>query len=146
RWVRKVDLLPIGPDEIVAIGESELARSRATQGWIAPAAARAPKPVPPANQKEFLSAYEADTAGIVKFLKDRDILSIPQGIGPFYCRELPPAFKPTSPGGFMNAPGVYDSDPSGFYFIPTYDPHPVNFFLRAAIEDPRPILAHEGIP
>src|SRR5262249_56649513 len=32
------------------------------------------------------------------------------------------------------------------YFIPTYDPHPVNFFLRAAIEDPRPILGHEGIP
>jgi uncharacterized protein (DUF885 family) len=46
----------------------------------------------------------------------------------------------------MNAPGIYDSDASGFYFIPTYDPKSRNFYIRAAIEDPRPILAHEGIP
>ena len=46
----------------------------------------------------------------------------------------------------MNAPGLYDKDPSGFYFIPTYDPKSRNFYIRAAIEDPRPILGHEGIP
>ncbi len=56
------------------------------------------------------------------------------------------AFKPTSPGGFMNAPGVYDKDPGGFYYIPTYNPKSGNFYIRAAIEDPRPILGHEGIP
>ena len=43
-------------------------------------------------------------------------------------------------------PGLYDSDPSGFYFIPSYDPKSRNFYIRAAIEDPRPILGHEGIP
>ena len=36
----------------------------------------------------------------------------------FEIRQLPEAFKPTSPGGFMNPPGVYDKDPTGFYFIP----------------------------
>jgi uncharacterized protein (DUF885 family) len=46
----------------------------------------------------------------------------------------------------MNAPGEYDKDPSGFYFIPTYNPASKNFYIRAAIEDPRPILGHEGIP
>lgn len=46
----------------------------------------------------------------------------------------------------MNAPGVYDKDPSGFYFIPTYNPKSENFYIRAAIEEPRPILGHEGIP
>ena len=46
----------------------------------------------------------------------------------------------------MNAPGLYDRDPSGFFFIPTYDPKSRNFYIRAAIEDPRPILGHEGIP
>jgi uncharacterized protein (DUF885 family) len=50
------------------------------------------------------------------------------------------------PGGFMNPPGVYDADSSGFYFIPTYNPESKNFYIRAAIEDPRPILGHEGIP
>lgn len=46
----------------------------------------------------------------------------------------------------MNAPGLYDKDPTGFYYIPTYDPKSGNFYIRAAIEDPRPILGHEGIP
>ena len=43
----------------------------------------------------------------------------------------------------MNPPGVYDKDPTGFFFIPTYDPESKNFYIRAAIEDPRPILGHE---
>jgi uncharacterized protein (DUF885 family) len=46
----------------------------------------------------------------------------------------------------MNPPGLYDKDPSGFFFIPTYNPQSKNFYIRAAIEDPRPILGHEGIP
>ncbi len=46
----------------------------------------------------------------------------------------------------MNPPGLYDKDASGFYFIPTYNPESKNFYIRAAIEDPRPILGHEGIP
>jgi uncharacterized protein (DUF885 family) len=146
RWLAKVLLLPLTPDEVVALGEAELARARATQAWLAAAASRAPKPTPPRNQEEFLRSYEAHTEGIVRFLRERNILTVPEDIGPFYSRQLPEAFKPTAPGGFMNPPGVFDEDPSGFYFIPTYDPNPVNFFLRAAIEDPRPILAHEGIP
>ncbi|MBI2266868.1 MAG: DUF885 family protein, partial [Armatimonadetes bacterium] len=74
------------------------------------------------------------------------LLAIPSDLGPFRIRELPAAFKPTSPGGFMNPPGLYDADPGGFYFIPTYDPNSPNFYIRAAIEEPRPILGHEGIP
>jgi len=46
----------------------------------------------------------------------------------------------------MNPPGIYDKDPGGFYYIPTYNPKSGNFYIRAAIEDPRPILGHEGIP
>ena len=83
---------------------------------------------------------------MINFLKANKLISVPEYLGPFYIRQLPEAFKPTSPGGFMNPPGIYDNDPSGFYFIPTYNPASKNFYIRAAIEDPRPILGHEGIP
>jgi uncharacterized protein (DUF885 family) len=73
-------------------------------------------------------------------------MTIPDYLGRFEIRQLPEAFKPTSPGGFMNPPGLYDKDPTGFYFIPTYNPESKNFYIRAAIEDPRPVLGHEGIP
>ena len=83
---------------------------------------------------------------MISFLKDNHLLTLPAYLGRFEIRQLPEAFKPTSPGGFMNPPGIYDKDPSGFYFIPTYNPASKNFYIRAAIEDPRPILGHEGIP
>src|SRR5207237_7472144 len=53
---------------------------------------------------------------------------------------------PTSPTCYSNPPVLYYHDPTGFFFIPTYDPKSGNFYIRAAIEDPRPILGHEGIP
>jgi len=46
----------------------------------------------------------------------------------------------------MNAPGVFDTDPSGFYFLPEFDPASGNFYMRAALSNPLPILGHEGIP
>ena len=83
---------------------------------------------------------------MINFLKEHNLVTLPAYLGPFQIRQLPEAFKPTSPGGFMNPPGVYDKDPTGFFFIPTYNPESKNFYIRAAIEDPRPILGHEGIP
>src|SRR5439155_25001145 len=93
-----------------------------------------------------LAAYEARLREITDFLAANHLITIPSYMGPFQIRQLPEAFKPTSPGGFMNPPGLYDSDPTGFFFIPTYDPKSENFYIRAAIEDPRPILGHVGIP
>ena len=103
------------------------------------------KPLP-ADGKAFRRGYEAQTAALMQHLARREIVTIPNYIGPFRIVELPAAFKPTSPGGFMNAPGVFDTDPTGFYFLPEYDPRSQNFYLRAALSDPRPILGHEGIP
>src|SRR5258707_1905381 len=83
---------------------------------------------------------------MISFLKEHKLVTLPSYLGRFEIRQLPEALKPTSTGGFMNPPGVYDKDSSGFYFIPTYNPKSGNFYIRAAIEDPRPILGHEGIP
>src|SRR5262249_58883630 len=100
----------------------------------------------PADQQAFLAAYQSREAEMTAFLKDGKLVTIPDYIGPFLIKQLPEAFKPTSPGGFMNPPGLYDRDASGFYFIPTYNAESKNFYLRAAVEAPRPILGHESIP
>jgi uncharacterized protein (DUF885 family) len=100
----------------------------------------------PTDQAEFLAAYHSRLQEIVDFLRANRLVTIPSYVGEFQIRLLPEAFKPTSPGGFMNPPGLYDKDPTGFYYIPTYNPTSGNFYIRAAIEDPRPILGHEGIP
>src|SRR4030095_5866268 len=93
------------------------------------------KNIPP-DQASFLKAYESREAEMIGFLKDRRLITLRNHLRKFEIRQLPEAFKPTSPGGFMNPPGVYDKDSAGFYFIPTYNPDSKNFYIRAAIETP----------
>ena len=148
--LQNIYLLPLKARDVEMLGQAELARYRALEALLPDPSLADPNPARskniPADQTAFLKAYESRQTEMINFLKTNRLISIPDYIGPFYIRQLPEAFKPTSPGGFMNPPGVYDKDPSGFYFIPTYNPQSKNFYIRAAIEDPRPILGHEGIP
>ncbi|HEY8131119.1 MAG TPA: DUF885 domain-containing protein [Thermoanaerobaculia bacterium] len=143
-------LLPFTSHDVAHLGEVELARYRALEAMLSDPSLADPNPQRaksiPADQQAFLKVYQSREEEMSRFLKEKRLVTIPDYIGPFIIRQLPEAFKPTSPGGFMNPPGVYDPDNSGFYFIPTYNAQSRNFYIRAAIEDPRPILGHEGIP
>jgi uncharacterized protein (DUF885 family) len=148
--LRRLLLLPMNAREVAHLGEVELARYRALEAMLPDPSMADPNPqraadIPP-DQQSFLLRYQSREESMIAFLKEKKLITIPEYLGPFLIRQLPEAFKPTSPGGFMNPPGLYDADSSGFYFIPTYDPKSHNFYIRAAIEDPRPILGHEGIP
>jgi uncharacterized protein (DUF885 family) len=150
-WMlRHVYLLPLDARQVAMLGEAELARYRGLESLLKDPALADPDPARspsiPRDQAAFLAAYESRQEEMIRFLREKRLLTLPPSLGPFHIRQLPEAFKPTRPGGFMNPPGRYDRDPSGFYFIPTFDAKSRNFYLRAAIEDPRPILGHEGIP
>ena len=148
--LKNIYLLPLDAKQVEMLGQAELARYRGLESLLSDPALADPNPARskniPADQQAFLKAYESRQEEMINFLRTNKLISLPDYIGPFYIRQLPEAFKPTSPGGFMNPPGLYDKDNSGFYFIPTYNPASRNFYIRAAIEDPRPILGHEGIP
>jgi uncharacterized protein (DUF885 family) len=148
--LKRVLLLPLDAHDVAHLGEVELVRYRALEAMLKDPSLASPDPSRaahvPKDQAEFLAAYESRLTEIVGFLQTNRLVTIPPYLGRFQIRQLPEAFKPTSPGGFMNPPGIYDKDPGGFYYIPTYDPKSGNFYIRAAIEDPRPILGHEGIP
>jgi len=148
--LHRILLLPFSAHDVAHLGEVELARYRALEAMLPDPSLADPNPQRaasiPKDQQAFLQAYQSREDAMLRFLKEKRIVTIPDYIGPFLIRQLPEAFKPTSPGGFMNPPGVYDPDNSGFYFIPTYNPQSGNFYIRAAIEDPRPLLGHEGIP
>ena len=148
--LKHVLLLPFDAHDVAHLGEVELARYRALEAMLKDPNLASPDPARakhiPKDQAEFLAAYESREREMIEFLKANQLVTLPPYLGPFQIRQLPEAFKPTSPGGFMNPPGIYDKDPGGFFFIPTYNPKSGNFYIRAAIEDPRPILGHEGIP
>jgi len=149
-YLKHVLLLPLNAVQVEMLGRAELARYRALEALLPDPSMADPNPeraksVPP-DQEAFLKAYESREAEMIDFLKSHQLITLPDYLGKFEIRQLPEAFKPTSPGGFMNPPGVYDKDPVGFFFIPTYNPKSKNFYLRAAIEDPRPILGARRNP
>lgn len=148
--LKQIYLLPLDAQQLEMLGQAELARYRALESLLPDPSLADPNParskVIPKDQQAFLKTYESRQTEMIDFLKSNHLVTLPAYLGRFEIRQLPEAFKPTSPGGFMNPPGVYDKDDSGFYFIPTYNPASKNFYIRAAIEDPRPILGHEGIP
>ena len=148
--LKHVYLLPLDAKQVEMLGQAELARYRGLESMLPDPSLANPDParakIVPKDQDDFLKAYESREAEMIGFLKENHLVTLPSYLGRFEIRQLPEAFKPTSPGGFMNPPGVYDKDDTGFYFIPTYNPKSSNFYIRAAIEDPRPILGHEGIP
>lgn len=148
--LKNVYYLPLDAKQLEMLGQAELGRYRGLESMLPDPSLADPNPARSANvpkdQAAFLAAYESRQAEMINFLKEKQLVTLPPYLGKFEIRQLPEAFKPTSPGGFMNAPGIYDKDSSGFYFIPTYNPASKNFYIRAAIEDPRPILGHEGIP
>ncbi len=148
--LKNVYLLPLDAQQVAMLGEAELARYRALEALLPDPALADPDPsrskTIPKDQEAFLVAYGNRQMEMLRFLRDKNLVTLPSYLGAFQIRQLPEAFKPTSPGGFMNPPGLYDQDSSGFYFIPSYNPQSRNFYIRAAIEDPRPILGHEGIP
>jgi uncharacterized protein (DUF885 family) len=148
--LKRVLLLPFDAHDLAHLGEVELVRYRGLEAMLKNPNLASPDPARaahvPKDQAEFLAAYHARLQEIIDFLRVNRLVTIPPYLGEFQIRQLPEAFKPTSPGGFMNPPGLYDKDPTGFYYIPTYNPKSGNFYIRAAIEDPRPILGHEGIP
>ena len=125
-YLKHVLLLPLNGAEVEMIGRAELARYRALESLLPDPKLADPDPsrsanIPP-DQASFLKAYESREQEMINFLKEKNLVTMPDYLGPFQIRQLPEAFKPTSPGGFMNPPGVYDKDPTGFYFIPTYNP------------------------
>jgi len=149
-FLHRVYLLPYDAKQIAMLGEAEVGRYRGLESMLPDPSLADPNPARsknvPTDQQSFLAAYESREKSIIDFLHQKNLVTIPPYMGHFYIRQLPQAFKATNPGGFMNPPGLYDKDDSGFYLIPTYDPKSKNFYIRAAIEEPRPILGHEGIP
>jgi uncharacterized protein (DUF885 family) len=148
-YLRRVLLLPYDSSEVARIGRLELARDRALELWEQSRDAHEPAPSPPpsfASKSAFLAYYERSMQRLIAFIDSHQIVTIPSYIGPFHIVEVPRALAATYPGGFMNPPPMFSSDPQGFYFVPDFSPANQSFFVQQARQSVLPLLGHEGIP
>src|SRR4030095_1603467 len=107
--LKQVLLLPLDARQVAELGDVELARYRALEALLKDPSLASPDPARakhvPKDQAEFLSAYESRQREMIAFIQANRLVTLPSYVGPFQIRQLPEAFKPTSPGCFMNTPG-----------------------------------------
>ncbi len=148
-FLHRILLLPFDSATVAQIGRLELARDRALELWEAGRDEHEPAAAPPPtfdSKQAFLAYYERSLGRLVSFINTHQIVDIPPYIGPFRIVELPKALAATYPGGFMNPPPMFSSDPQGFYFVPDFGPANQSFFVQQARQSVLPLLGHEGIP
>ncbi|HEY6233270.1 MAG TPA: DUF885 family protein [Pyrinomonadaceae bacterium] len=101
--LKNVYLLPMDAKQVEMLGQAELARYRALESWLPDPSLADPNPARsqnvPKDQQAFLKAYESRETEMINFLNANHLITLPAYLGRFEIRQLPEAFKPTSPGG-----------------------------------------------
>lgn len=133
-FLRKVALLPYPAEEIVAMGRQEWTRAVATEA-ILKTTAGSTLPATAAQQVEAQAALEKE---VRRHYVQKGLLSQPDSLRPYTFAPRPDYLKP------LSWLGVTDNLVTGVRYIP--DPRPgLPYFDRAAAEDPRLAIAHEGV-
>ncbi len=142
-YLRRVLMLPFDSAQVAQIGRLDLARDRALETWENARDAQLPSPSPAptfASKEAFLAYYEQSLTKLIAFINSHQIVTIPPYIGPFHIVEVPKALAATYPGGFMNPPAMFSSDPQGFYFVPDFGAGNQSFFVQQARQSVLPLL------
>jgi len=89
-YLKRVLLLPLDATQVETIGRAELARYRALEALLPDPKLADPDPkraahIPP-DQQSFLKAYESREAEMISFLKEHNLVTLPDYLGPFQIR------------------------------------------------------------
>lgn len=145
-FLHKVALVPYTPEEMLAIGRLETARSVAFLAYEherdkdAPALTRAP------NTAALVERAAKDEIAVREFLRQHEILTVPAWAQHYTFRPLPDYVRALSGFGetddFTSATRLRESA-TRYVDSPSAD---LDFIWGATAKDPRPILLHEGVP
>jgi uncharacterized protein (DUF885 family) len=144
-FLRNVALMPVTPEELLAMGRQEWNRAVAFETFEK----NRNKDVPPLKIADNIDNWIRDAAekelSIRKFLRERGILTVPDWVQHYTLRPTPEYLRVlgftehddfTSPSRLKGNCTRYVPEPS----------EKLGYFWRATAMDPRPITVHEGLP
>jgi hypothetical protein len=145
-FLRNVALIPYAPEELVAMGRQELARATAFEGYARERAQGAPAPALCADQHEQIARAERAEREIRQYLEAHDVLTIPPGIPHYAYRPLTPYLAALHGfGEETDFASLSRLDAAATRWIPVPSPE-LGFWAATMARDPRPHMAHEGVP
>jgi len=130
--------------------QAELARYRGLEAMLKDPHMASPDPARsknmPRSQTEFLAAYQAREKEMLDFSRHTRSSRFHRISARSSFASYPRRSSPRNPGGFMNPPGIYDADNSGFFFIPTYNAKMANSISAPRSRNLVPSLDTKAFP
>lgn len=143
--LRRVALVPYPPAELLRIAEGEWSRSAAFEAYEATRSGGARQPLA-ASAEAQIEQLRKDEVSFREFLRDKSILDVPDWVGHYRNRVLPPYLAPLAELGVVDdltAPSRRGEGAVRYIPLPSAS---LPYFAAASARDPRPILVHEGVP
>ena len=122
--LRDEELLPFNSDEVECMGRDELAHGWAVQIWMEQLAKERGTPIGPQSGGEIapggpalIAYYRERIAQLRDYMKQHNVVDIPDWLGEIKVVETPKFMQPVSPGASMFSPLLFSKSETGFYFI-----------------------------
>ena len=145
-FLRKVALLPFTPEELLAMGRQEWARSVTAEALERQRnRGQAELPVFP-DQAAQIARARADELAVRRFLGAKGIVTVPSSMAHYGYRPLPDFLAPIAgfgEGTEFTSPERLDEATTRYVPKPSPD---LGYFALSMARDPRADMVHEGIP
>ena len=145
-FLKNVALLPYTPEQMLAAGRQDWARSVASQTYEEQRnLGRPPMPLFK-DQAEQIAHEKSDELAVRRYLEAHDLLSVPAWMPHYTFAPLPAYLEPLSGiGEFDDFPGPSRIKENGIRYIGHPSPS-LPYFALSTAKDPRGEIVHEGVP
>jgi uncharacterized protein (DUF885 family) len=145
-FLRNVALLPYSPEQLLAMSQQELSRSFAFEAYEQTRNAELPPLALLPTQAAQIEREKADEQEIRDLLARQHLLTVPAWLKHYRNLPLPDYVAPFESLGVtddLTGPSRLDQDGTSYIRVPSPN---LGFFSLSTARDPRPIIAHEGVP
>ena len=144
-FLRNVALIPYSPEELLTMGKQEWDRSVAFDIFEKDRNKNLPELYIYSSAKEQIDAERRAEEEIRNFIKEKDILTIPDWVQHYRFVNIPSYLVPVSMGVEDDLTSESRLDKDGVRYV-TEPSASMGFFSLATAKDTRPIILHEGVP
>ena len=124
QMLREEQLLPFDAADIERMARDELAHGWAEEAWLRSVSAHRKIPFGAASGggmapsgPALVGYYRDRIAELHAFVRDHDVVTVPDWLGAMEIVETPAFLQPVSPGASMRAPRRFSKATTGYYFI-----------------------------
>lgn len=145
-FLGNVGIYPYSPEQLVAMGRQEWARSVLFETLERNRNAGLPELPIGASIGAVTARLDADELKVRQFLTEKNLLTVPDWVGHYRAQPFPAYLAPIGwLGRTFDFTSIDRTGQDATVYLP--DPSPkLGYFNLSIARDPRPIIVHEGVP